>query len=256
MPPALSSLRIAVLLTALLMPVHTAVHAAEQRAQTHVRFMAWENEQTGLHLAVGPQTHVPLSVPAYEFGPPATLPTGFPLRITQLVDGPEGPRHQTVAEASLPPDCRAADAYLVRQADQGPLRSYRLIAIPNDPATFAPGQVRVFNFTPHPAALRIGEESTRLAPLAWRLFPGNPDRKHRVLLLASLQTADGVWTHPVRDMVTLRENYRGTFTLMHTRRSLDPEAPDSLRDTPRMLTRGESEYLHPSPAAPLAGKFR
>lgn len=219
--------------------------AAETPARTEIRFMSWELEQQGLFITENGRDYTPVTAPAYDFGAPAFIRTDAPLRIYRKTIGPDGPVYSIVGETSLPPGTRIAQAHLVRQSDKLTPLDYRIIAMSNDPSAFAIGHVRVFNFSPFEAAVKIGADSVRLRPLEWRAFPVTPDRKHRVSLLAALQLAENNWTTGVRDMVTIRENYRGSVTLLHTRIRFDENGPLPLADAPRMLIRSSNEYINP-----------
>lgn len=207
--------------------------------------MSWELDQNGLFVTENGRDYTPIAAPAYDFGAPAFVRTDTPLRIYRKTIGPDGPIYSVVGETSLPPGTRIAQAHLVRQSDKLTPLDYRIIAMSNDPVTFAIGHVRVFNFSPFEAAVKIGADSVRLGPLEWRTFAPTPDRKHRVSILAALQLTVNDWTPGVRDMVTLRENYRGNVTLLHTRIRFDEEGPLPLAASSRVLVRASSEYLAP-----------
>lgn len=219
--------------------------AVEMPARTEVCFMSWENDQSGLYITENGRDYAPISAPAYSFGAPVSIKADAPLRIYKQTAGPKGPVYVGVGETSLPPGSRIAQVYLVSQGDKLTPNDYRLIAMSNDPTAFAVGQVRVFNFSPLEAAVKIGTESVRLRPLEWRTMAAVPDRKHRVMIFAALQTGDNEWTPSTRDMVTIRENYRGNVTLLHTRMRFDENGPLPLAASPRMLIRTSNEYINP-----------
>lgn len=221
------------------------VWAVEAPARTEIRFMSWEIDQTGLFITDNGRDYAPIAAPAYDFGAPISIRTDTPLRIYRKTVGPEGPVYTIVGETTLPPGSRIAQAYLVHQSDKLTPRDYRIIAMSNDPAAFAIGYIRVFNFSPFEAAVKIGEESVRLHPLEWRTMTAAPDRKHRVAIFAALQLAENDWTPGIRDMVTIRDNYRGNVTLLHTRIRFDENGPLPLAPAPRMLIRASNEYINP-----------
>lgn len=218
-------------------------------ASTEVAFMSWEVEQTGLFITVNDRDFTAITAPAYEFGAPVMVRAGVPVRIYERVQDADGVTHAVVGEATLPPDCRTAQIHLIRQPDREGRRAYRLIALSNDAGAFPAGKVRLFNFSPWPAAIRINAEDSTLAPLEWRIVDAVPDRKHRVTLQAALQLPEGGWTPAVRDLVTLRENYRGSVTFLHTRRSFDETDSGPMRSQARMFIQTSSEYLNPQPPA-------
>ncbi|CAM3174357.1 hypothetical protein [Rariglobus hedericola] len=219
--------------------------SADAPARTEIRFMSWELDQEGLFITENGRDYAPITAPAYAFGAPIFIRADSPLRIYRQTIGPDGPVYTIVGEASLPPGSRLAQAYLIRQSDQLTPRDYRVIAMSNDPAAFAIGRVRVFNFSPLEAAVKIGAESVRLRPLEWKTLTAEPDRKHRVSILAALQLTENDWTPGVRDMVTLRENYRGNVTLLHTRIRFDQDGPVLRTPDPRMLIRTSTDYVNP-----------
>lgn len=210
--------------------------------------MSWEVDQEGLFITENDRDYTPVSAPAYELGAPVSVRTGVPLRIYERVKNAEGVVYVALGETVLPPECRTAQVYLIRRPDRDGRRDYQLIALSNDAEAFSAGKVRFFNFSPWPAAIRINGEGATLASLEWRIVDAVPDRKNRVPLQAALQLPEGGWTPAVRDLVTLRENYRGSVTLLHTRRSLDETNPESLRPQARMFIQTASEYLNPKPA--------
>lgn len=210
--------------------------------------MSWELEQMGLFVTENDRDYTSITAPAYELGLPVKVRAGLPVRVYERVENADGISYAMVGEAALPADCRTAQVYLIRGPDRQGRRDYRLIALSNDVGAFAAGKVRLFNFSPWLAAIRINGESATLGSLEWRIVDAVPDRKHRVTLQAALQMPDGAWTPVVRDLVTLRENYRGSVTLLHTRRSLDEADPAAVRSQARMFVQTTSEYLNPKPA--------
>lgn len=217
-------------------------------ARTELRFMSWEVDQDGLFVTENDRDFTPITAPAYESGLPVMVRANQPVRIYDRVQGADGPAYVVAGEGSLPADCRTAQVYLIRLPDRDGHREYRVIALSNDPSAFSVGKVRLFNFSPWVAAVRINGEESTLPSLEWRVVDAVPDRKNRVTLQAALQLPDGNWTPVVRDLVTLRENYRGSVTFLHTRRSLDETEPDALRSQARMFILTSSEYLNPTAA--------
>jgi hypothetical protein len=214
-------------------------------ARTELRFMSWEVDQTGLFVTENGRDYTAISAPAYDLGSPVMVRAGAPVRVYVRAAGADGVDYAVAGETTLPADCRAAQVYLIRGPDRDGRRDYRLIALSNDAEAFSAGKVRLFNFSPWPAAIRINGEGATLASLEWRIVDATPDRKNRVPLQAALQLPDGGWTPAVRDLVTLRENYRGSVTLLHTRRSLDAADTESVSSQARMFIQTSSEYLNP-----------
>lgn len=213
--------------------------------RTEIRLMSWEVDQEGLFITENDRDYTPVTAPAYELGGPVQVRAAVPVRIYEQTRNAEGIAYVVIGETTLPPECRTAQVYLIRRPDREGRRDYQLIALSNDPGAFSAGKVRFFNFSPWPAAIRINGESATLASLEWRIVDAVPDRKNRVPLQAALQLPEGGWTPAVRDLVTLRENYRGSVTLLHTRRSLDETDPQAVRSQARMFIQTTSEYLNP-----------
>lgn len=224
-----------------------AAQPDETPRRVELCFTSWEVDQAGLFVTENGRDFRAIVAPAYEFGPTVSMRVGLPLRIYERVETATGAEHVIVGEGSVPPECRSAQVYLIRRPDREGRRDYRVIVLADDAAAFSAGQVRLFNFSPWPAAIRIGGDDLTLAPLDTRMVNAVPDRKHRVTLQASLQLPEGGWTQAVRDLVTLRENYRGSVTLLHTRRSFDETDPTGLRPQARMLIRTASEFVPPEP---------
>lgn len=228
---------------------NTLLHAQTitEPARTELRFMSWEVGQTGLFVTENDRDFTPITAPAYELGQPVFVRAATSVRIYEQSRNDEGVIYIAVGEAWLPAGCRTAHVYLIRRPDQDGRRDYQLIALANDAETFPAGKVRLFNFSPWPGAIQISGAELTLSSLEWRIVDATPDRKNRVTLRAALQLPEGGWTRPVRDLVTLRENYRGSVTLLHTRRSLDETDPGSVRSQARMFIQTTSEYLNPEP---------
>lgn len=229
--------------------------AASPPARTEVSFMSWENDQEGLFITTNDRDYSVIAAPAYEFGQPVPVRAQLPVRIHEQVKTADGIAYVVVGEGTLPPGCRTAHVYLIRMADQDGHRSYRVIALSADTDAFAAGKVRLFNFTPYPAAIRVNDTPMNLPSLEWVTMDAAPDRKHRVVLRAALELPEGGWTPAVRGLVTLRENFRGSVTLLHTRRAFD-ETNSAILPEARMFIQAISEYVHPKPQpatpAPLA----
>lgn len=209
--------------------------------------MSWEVEQTGLFVTENDRDYIAITAPAYESGRATMVRAASPLRIYERVQTADGVGYAMIGETELPPGCRTAQVYLIRRPDRDGRRDYRLIALSNDAEAFSAGKVRLFNFSPWPAAVRINGQGATLDSLEWRIVDAVPDHKNRVPLQAALQFSEGGWTPAVRGLVTLRENYRGSVTLLHTRRSLDDADPDGIRSQARMFIQTNSEYLNPEP---------
>lgn len=222
----------------------TSVAAA---ARTEVRFTSWEVDQLGLFVTDNDRDYTPIVAPAYEEGAPVSVRTAVPLRIYQQVKTDREIGYAVVGETTLPAECRSARVYLVRRPDKDGRRDYQLIALSNDVAVLPAGKVRFFNFTPWTAVIRAGGEEWTLGSLEWRVVAAVPDRKNRVIMQAALRLPEGGSTPFVRDLVTLRENYRGNVTLLHTRRSLDETDPDTLLMQARVFLQTAAEYVHPEP---------
>lgn len=222
--------------------------AATPPTRTEIRFMSWEVEQEGLFITENDRDYTAITAPAYELGVPVSVRTAVPLRIYEKTKKAEGIVYVALGETMLPSECRMAQVYLIRRPDRDGRRDYQLIALSNDAEAFSAGKVRFFNFSPWPAAIRINGQGATLGSLEWRIVDAAPDRKNRVPLQAALQLPEGGWTPAVRDLVTLRENYRGSVTLLHTRRSLDEADPQAVRSQARMFIQTTSEYLNPKPA--------
>lgn len=218
-------------------------------ARTELRFMSWEVEQHDLFVTENDRDFTSISAPAYESGQPVKVRANQPVRVYDRVQRDDGPAYIVAGEGTLPADCRTAQVYLIRKPDRDGHREYRVIALSNDPVAFSAGKVRLFNFSPWTAAIRINGEESTLPALEWRIVDAVPDRKNRVTLQAALQLPDGGWTQVVRDLVTLRENYRGSVTFLHTRLSLDETEPGTVRPQARMFIQTSSEYLNPQPVA-------
>ncbi len=216
-------------------------------ARTELRFMSWEVGQTGLFVTENDRDFTPITAPAYELGQPVFVRAATPVRIYEQSTNEQGVIYIVVGETGLPAGCRTAHVYLIRRPDRDGRRDYQLIALANDAETFPAGKVRLFNFSPWPGAIQIGGAEMNLPSLEWRVVDAVPDRKNRVTLRAALQLPEGDWTRPVRDLVTLRENYRGSVTLLHTRRSFDETDPESVRSQARLFIQTASEYLNPQP---------
>jgi hypothetical protein len=215
--------------------------------RTEVRFMSWEVDQEGLFITENDRDYTPITAPAYEMGMPVSVRAAAPLRIYEQARTDHGLVYVALGETVLPPECRTAQVYLIRRPDRDGRRDYRLIALSNDAEAFSAGKIRLFNFSPWPAAIRINGEDSTLGSLEWRVVEAVPDRKNRVPMQVALQLPEGGWTPFVRDLVTLRENHRGSVTLLHTRRSLDETDPNRVRSQARMFIQTASEYLNPKP---------
>lgn len=216
----------------------------EQAAYTEVTFMSWESAQPGLFTTRDGREFLPVAAPAYDFGKPSRIATDAPLRIYQSVLREGKQTYEVVGEAALPPGCRIAQAYLVRQPDKGDLRSYRVIAMSNDPNAFKNGEVRVLNFSQYSAMIKVSGTTLPLAPLEWKTVQGSPDQKYRVPLITTVQ-ASGNWTRPVRNIISLRPNQRGNVLIVHTQAGIGEI--EAAGGQPRMMVLATSEYLPPQP---------
>lgn len=215
--------------------------AAPLRAE--VRFMSWEVEQTGLFVTENGRDYTPITAPAYDFGQPVFVRAASPVRVYAQMKTEAGVVYVAVGEGELPSGCATAQVHLIRMPDLQGRKDYRVIALSNDAEAFGVAKVRLFNFSPWLAAIRLNGTEFTLASLESRVVDAVPDRKHRVLLHAALQLPEGGWTPAVRDLVTLRENFRGSVTLLHTRRSLDATEP--VLSQARLLIQTTAEQLQP-----------
>lgn len=225
----------------------------ESPVYTEVTFMSWESAQRGLFTTRDGREFVPVEAPAYDIGKPSRISTDVPLRIYESVLREGKQVYEVVGEAALPPGCRIAQAYLVRMPDKEGLRSYRVIAMSNDPDAFGNGEVRAFNFSQYPAMIKVSGTTLPLAPLEWKTVPGTPDHKYRVPLITTVQVS-GNWTRPVRNLVSLRPNQRGNVLIVHTQAGIGEI--EAAGGRPRMMVLAASEYLPPKPPIVVSALFR
>lgn len=207
-----------------------------------VRFMAWESAIANLLLRDARGEFVPVTIPAYNWGPIYEVPaTGDSLVLYREVEKDGVKTHQIVAQARLEPGCREFQVALVRQSGEQP---YRMIALPRDLHVFGAGVVRVFNFSPHPIAVRLGDQEVRLGPLEWRLVTVSPDNKYRVVMLSAIQI-DGTWVGGGNRVISLRPDHRGDLMIVHsgTRIGLAPGVASDTADLTQTLI--ETEYISP-----------
>lgn len=221
MPPAL--LRLVRLLALGLLPLLAAAPLSAQTPRApaappvQLRFMSWERAATGLFLRSGERAYAPVSAPAYGWGTAHEVPASSTLRLYHLVQREGRQVHEVAAEAPLPADCADFQIALLRRGGERP---YQMIVLPSDPRLFQVREVRLFNFTPHPAMVRLGSENISLAPLEWRKVATTPDHKYRLTLLSALQVAE-VWVPSSQQILTLRPGYRGEVTLVHSASPVD-----------------------------------
>lgn len=222
---------------------------------TEVVFMGWERAQGGLFTTQDGREFSPLEAPAYDFGKPSRIRPDTPLRIYQKIQRDGKPTYEVVGEADLPPGCLLAQAYLVRQADKDDLRSYRVVAMSNDADAFKAGDVRVFNFSPYAAMIKVGSgEALPLGSLEWRTVAGGADHKYRVPLVTTLQIAGG-WARAVRNVISVRPGQRGQVTIVHTQAEIGEIGASA--GVARMMVLATSEYvrLQPAKEPASAGQF-
>lgn len=207
-----------------------------------LRFMGWESAITQLLLRDARGEFVPVTIPAYNWGPTYEVPaTGETLALYREVEKDGVKTHQVVAQARLEPGCREFQVALVRQPGEQP---YRMIALPRDLHVFGAGIVRVFNFSPHPIAVRLGEQELQLSPLEWRFANVSPDNKYRVVMLSAIQIA-GAWVSGGNRVISLRPDHRGDIMIAHsgTRIGLAPGSASDTADLTQTLI--ETEYISP-----------
>lgn len=226
-------------------PLHAQAGAPSAPAATpplNLRFTGWESAVSNLFVRGARGEFVPVTIPAYNWGPTYEIPaTGEMLALYREVEKDGVKTHQVIAQTRLEPGCREFQVALVRQAGEQP---YRMIALPRDLHVFGAGIVRVFNFSPHPIAVRLGEQDIQLSPLEWRFANVSPDNKYRVVMLSAIQIA-GAWVSGGNRVISLRPDHRGDLMIVHsgTRLGLAPGAASDTADLTQTII--ETEYISP-----------
>lgn len=233
------------LLVASAVPVK-AQPAVAKPPPTSFRFMSWEQSVNNLLVSSDEKTFSPVHIPPNTWGRNVDLNVenneSRVLRLYQQTQREGKTVHEIVAETPLPKDCFDFQIAVLRQSGAQP---YRLVMMPNDPKVFPAGTVRAFNFSPHPAIIKINDEIISLAALEWRAIPITADRKHRVSLTTALHVTD-TWVTAGRDILFVRPNHRGELTLFYTAGAageyIDPLAPGT---NARALTITATQYAPP-----------
>lgn len=211
-------------------------------ATLNLRFMSWEQPVKDLFLRDAKGDFIPVTIPAYNWGPTFEISIkGDTLALYREVEQDGVKTHQVATEARLEAGCREFQVALVRQNGEQP---YRMIPLPRDLHVFGAGTVRVFNFSPHPIAVRLGETEIQLAPLQWRFANVSPDNKYRVVMLSAIQLA-GEWVSGGNRVISLRPDHRGDLMIIHsgTRADLAPGASTDTADATQVLI--ETEFISP-----------
>lgn len=208
----------------------------------HFRFMAWERAITDLYLNDGRNNYIPITAPGYAWSPGyEVISGGSTLTLYRQVEKGGLKTYQAAAQATLTPDCRDYQIALLRQNTDFP---YRMIPLPRDLNVFGPGQVRLFNFTPHPVAVKLGEENLELPPLEWRMVTVSPDNKYRVVMLNAIHIA-GAWVRGGNRVISLRPDHRADVTIIHSDTKDEQAANAAAEHTDRTQTLLETEYISP-----------
>ncbi len=180
------------------------------------RFMSWEQPIGGLYVTSDGKNFSPIHAPANNWGRNLDLfltsANNQILRLYRQVQRDGKTVYDVVAEAPLAGDCLDFQIAVLRQNGDTP---YRMIVLPNDPGRFQAGTLRAFNFSAHPAVVKINDTVVSLAPLEWRMVPVKPDRKYRIMLAAALQVSND-WINAGREILTLRPGHRGELTVFFT----------------------------------------
>jgi hypothetical protein len=218
----------------------------ELRAQAPVEpvaaicFMSWERPVSGLFTTIDGKKFTEINCPAYRFGRASQIKAGATLPLYRQVERDGVKVYEIAQELALPADCVDFQAYVVRQPDKEGAPAYRLVVMANDSSVFPAGDVRVFNFSPFPAMVRLGDDSYPLAPLEWKQLKSKPDRKYRVILMTALQVG-GNWIEGGRELMSLRPEYRGDVIVVHTKAELGTPTQDQL--DARALTIATTYYV-------------
>jgi|SRR5690606_24133354 len=225
----------------------TAQQSAKPQVPVTFRFMSWEQPVGGLYVTADGKKFSPIHVPANNWGRNIDLfltsANNQTLRLYRQAQRDGETVYDIVAEAPLAEDCLDFQIAVLRQKGDTP---YRMIVLPNDPNRFQAGTLRAFNFSAHPALVKINDTVVSLAPLEWRLIPVKPDRKYRLILASALQVSND-WINAGREILTLRPGHRGELTVFFTAGSvggyvdaLDPG------NSARALTLTAAQYAPPS----------
>lgn len=241
-----------VLLTIALLPLSSLAARAESRTIT-AKFMAWEQPTTGLYTTADGRTFTPVSAPAYRYGQSALIPAGTTLRLYQPITRDGETTYEVALEAPIPSGATQIKTYLLPRSRSASRSSYQAIVLPDDPQAFQSQQVRVFNFAPHTAAVKIGDEQFTLEPLASRVMTAKPDHKLRVITAMSMNV-NGDWTGLGLQVLSVRPDHRADIVLIHTALNLDKAvATEDPELVPRALMLTETEYVPAEPTMQAAG---
>lgn len=203
-------------------------------------FMSWERPVSGLFTTLDGKNFSEINCPAYRFGRASQIKAGATLSLYRQVEREGVKTYEITQELLLPEDCVDFQAYVVRQSGSDGAPAYRFVLMANDTKVFPAGEVRVFNFSPFPAMVRLGDEGYPLAPLEWKQMKAKPDRKFRVILMTALQVA-GNWVEGGRELMSLRPEYRGDVIVVHTKAELGAATQDQL--DARALTIATTYYV-------------
>ena len=210
----------------------------------NARFMSWERATQGLYTSLDGKKFSPIDAPAYRLGRASNIPKHPTLRLYHQIQQDGEVAYAVLTETPIPNDATEVQVYLVRQGGNATAPAYRVVVVPNDLSTFPAGEMRILNFSPHPAMVKMGEVTFPLAPLEWKQTKVNPDRKFRVILATALNVG-GAWISSGQEILSLRPEYRGDAIIVHTAGSLGVSLPAA--NTARPLTVATAEYA-PIPA--------
>lgn len=225
-------------------PVGTVATSPSINAKpVSARFMSWEQPTKGIYTTIDGKNYTSIDAPAYRFGRTAEVRKDSVLRLYREVKLDGKTSYEVMSETPMPVGATEIRIYLVRGGDAA-RPSYRVLVMPADATTFPAGEMRVLNFSPHPALVKMGESTFQLAPLEWKQSKVNPDRKYRVILATALNVG-GNWISSGQEILSLRPEYRADAIIVHTASSLGLDLPGS--ESPRPLTLATSEYT-PLPA--------
>ena len=225
-------------------PVATSPSINEKTAKpVSARFMSWERPTMGVYTTVDGKNYTQIDAPAYRFGRASEVRKDSMFRLYREVKADGETSYEIMSETPMPADSTEIHVYLVRGGDAA-RPSYRVLIMPNDTTTFPAGEMRVLNFSPHPALVKMGKSTFQLAPLEWKQSKVNPDSKYRVILATALNVG-GDWIRSGQEILSLRPEYRADAIIVHTSSSLGLDLPGS--ESPRPLTLATAEYA-PLPA--------
>lgn len=222
--------------------VHAQPVSGQPAPSISLRFMGWEKAVANLFLSHNERDYTQITAPAYQWGPDYTTPANTAsLKLYHMVEKDGVKTYAVAAEAPLEKDCLDFQVAIVRQGGDTP---YRLIPLPNDIRIFQAGKIRVFNFSPYPAAVKLSEKNLQLSPLEWQMVPVSPDKKYRVVMLSALQV-DGNWTRSAHEILSLRPEYRGDVMIVHSNTRVGLAPGLSSENTNLAQTIMETEYVSP-----------